>query len=142
MLQHLEFRLSYGECDPAGIVYFGSYHPWMERTYLEWSYANDLRTDVLSAERGLLLASRASSVAYERSPRVYDAVRNEMRLGAMGRTSFTLRHDFVEPDTGKRWALGLMTMVAMSTEDRRPIPVPDWFRESLEAGGPAFGTEQ
>lgn len=141
VLQQLQFRLSYGECDPAGIVYFGSYHPWMERAYLEWSWANDLRTDVLTDERGIVLASRASTVSYERSPRVYDPVRCEMRLARIGTTSFTLRHDFVHPDTCKRWALGLMTMVTMDVAERRPIAVPDWFTTHLLAAGPAAGTD-
>lgn len=141
MLQDLSFRLGYADCDPAGIVYFGAYHPWMERTYLEWSFIHDLRTDVLAAERGLLLASRASTMSYEKSPTVYDPVRNEMRLAAIGNTSFTLRHDFVEPGSGRRWALGLMTMVAMSTDDRRPVPVPDWFRSELEAAGKPAGVD-
>lgn len=100
MLHQLTFRLSYGECDPAGIIYYGAYHPWMERTYTDWSFEQDLRTDQIEDRQGLVIASRASSMSYERSPRVYDGMRCEMRLGAIGRrrsrsatTSSTQRTD-------------------------------------------------
>lgn len=139
MLHQLTFRLSYGECDPAGIIYYGAYHPWMERTYSDWSFEQDLRTDQIDGRHGLLIASRASSMSYERSPRVYDRMRCEMRLGAIGTTSFSLRHDFVDPDDGSRYAFGIMTMVMMTATDRRPTPVPGFFREVLASAGPPAG---
>lgn len=141
MLHALEFRLSYCECDPAGIIYYGAYHPWMERTYTDWSFHQDLRTDVLEEEHGIRLASRASTMSYERSPTVYDRLRCEMRLGRIGTTSFALRHDFVDPDAGIRYALGIMTMVVIGAENRRPLPVPDWLSKPLESAGPAVGIE-
>lgn len=139
MLHSLTFRLSYSECDPAGIIYYGAYHPWMERTYTDWSFRNGLRTDELAADRGILVMSRASAVAYERSPRVYDELRCEMRLAEVGTTSFKLRHDFVAPDEGHLYAYGLMTMVTCGT-DRRPVPLPEWLAEPLHQAGPPAGT--
>ena len=38
VLHEIEFRLSYGDCDPAGIVYFAAYYPWFDRTYNEWAF--------------------------------------------------------------------------------------------------------
>ena len=37
VLQSMDFRLSYADCDPAGIVYYAAYYPWFERTYTEWT---------------------------------------------------------------------------------------------------------
>lgn len=141
MLHSLSFRLSYSECDPAGIIYYGAYHPWMERTYTDWSFHADLRTDQLERDRGILIVSRASTMSYERSPRVYDEMRCVMRLGEVGRTSFKLRHDFVDPADGTLYAFGVMAMVTMTAEDRRPTPLPDWLRTALAAGGPAVGVQ-
>lgn len=59
----------------------------------------------------------------------------------MGRTSFGVRHDFVDPDSGERYALGIMTMVTMASDSRRPIPVPDWLQTALGSAGPAVGLE-
>lgn len=74
MLHSLTFRLSYSECDPVGIIYYGAYHPWMERTYTDWSFLNDIRTDRIGDRFGVLIVSRASSISYERSPRIYDEI--------------------------------------------------------------------
>lgn len=140
-LQALDYLLTYGECDPAGIIYFASYHPWMERAYLHWSGFADVRSDRLAERHGFRIASRASSVSYRRSPSVYDRMRCEMRLGALGTTSFTLRHDFVEPPSRRLWATGLMTMVTIDPATDEPTPVPAWFAEKLASAGPPVGVE-
>ena len=136
-LHQLEFRLAYSECDPAGIVYYGAYHPWMERTYTDWTALVDARTDQLTATTGVATVSRHSSVSYERPARVFDLLRCEMRLGAIGRSSYTLRYDFVDQVDGGRYAMGTMTLVAST--DGRAVPVPDELRAKLESAGPPVG---
>lgn len=138
-LHQLEFRLSYGECDPAGIIYFGAYHPWMERTYTDWSFLAGVRADESVRRDGIAMVSRGSTVAYERPPQVFDRLRCEMRLGAIGRTSYTMRYDFVDAEAGFRYALGTMTLVTVTVDDGGTVPIPDWLRGPLESAGPAVG---
>lgn len=136
-LHQLEFRLAYGECDPAGIIYYGAYHPWMERTYTDWSAIVDARADQLLEATGVSTVSRHSSVAYERPARVFDLLRCEMRLGALGTRSYTLRYDFVDQGDGRLYAVGTMTLVAIA--GGRAVPVPGELRAKLESAGPAVG---
>ena len=140
-LHSLDFRVSYGDCDPAGIIYFGAFHPMMERTYTDWTLLAGLRSDRMAEEIGAITASRASSVSYEYSPRVYDAMRCELRLGVLGTTSYTLRYDFVDPDRHLRYALASMTMVTIDPVERTAVRVPDPLRTALSAAGPAIGME-
>ena len=140
-LHSLEFRVSYGDCDPAGIIYFGAFHPMMERTYTDWTFLAGLRSDHMAEEIGVITASRHSSVSYEYSPRVYDGMRCELRLGIMGTTSYTLRYDFVDPDRDLRYALASMTMVTIDPVQRHAVRVPDPLRTALSAAGPAIGME-
>ena len=49
VLHALEFRLAYSECDPAGIVYYATYYPWMERTNTEWLFVSGARPDLMTA---------------------------------------------------------------------------------------------
>lgn len=138
VLHHLDYRLSYSECDPAGIVYFGAYHPWMERVHTDWSYLRDVRADQMLERHGVHTVSRHSSVTYEHPARIFDGIRAEMRLDRLGGTSFTNRFDFVRRDDDRLLAIGTMTLVCVDA-DMRPAPVPAWLREPLLAGGPPTG---
>ena len=33
VLHEVPFMLAYGDCDPAGIVYYATYYRWFERVY-------------------------------------------------------------------------------------------------------------
>jgi acyl-CoA thioester hydrolase len=134
ILHQLEFRLSYGECDPAGIVYFGAYHPWMERTHSEWHFDRDIRSDEMLDRYGVSTVSRHSSVTYEHPARLYDPIRVEMRTGRIGETSYTSRFDFVRRSDDRLLAVGTMTLVFIDA-DMCPVRVPDWMREHLLSAG-------
>jgi acyl-CoA thioester hydrolase len=134
VLHHLDFRLSYGECDPAGIIYFGAYHPWMERTHTDWHFLRGIRNDQQFDRYGVSTVSRHSSVTYEHPARLFDPIRVEMRCGQIGTTSYTNRFDFRHRDDDRLLAVGTMTLVFVD-RDLRPTPVPDWMREHLLSAG-------
>src|SRR5699024_10863553 len=51
-LHSLEFRISYADTDPAGILYFATWFPWMERVQTEWYLLRGLRLDTLQERFG------------------------------------------------------------------------------------------
>ncbi len=130
VLHALHFRLAYSECDPAGIVYYGAYHPWMERTHTEWTYLAGVRTDRMMARWGVTTVSRHSSVSYERPALLFDPITCAMRLDRLGTTSLTTRYDFTHREDGGTLAVGTMTLVFVD-RDRKPVPVPEPMRELL-----------
>jgi acyl-CoA thioester hydrolase len=136
-----EFRLSYGECDPAGIVYYATYYPWMERTHTEWTFLRGVRSDHMAANWGVSTVSRASGCEYFAPAKLFDPLRCEMRLGRLGQTSFTMRYDFVRTTDDTLMCVGTMTLVFVG-DDVRPRPVPEPMRELLLSAGPAAGLER
>jgi len=134
-LHAMEFRLAYSECDPAGIVYYGAYHPWMERVHTEWTYLRGIRTDLMLTNHGVSTVSRHSEVSYHRPSKIFDPLRCEMRLDALGTTSFRMRFDFTHREDGGLFAVGRFTLVFVDA-DRSKTPVPDWMRQHLLSGGP------
>lgn len=130
ILNAMRFRLSYGECDPAGIVYFGAYLPWMERTHTGWHLDLGMRTDHLLERFGCVPISRHLEVDYERPALLFDPVVCEMRLDALGRTSYRMRFDLRHEDDGGTFAVGRLTLVFVDA-DRRPAPVPPELRRHL-----------
>lgn len=131
-LHALDFRLAYSECDPAGIVYYASYHPWMERTHTEWSYLRGVRTDRMLETWGATTVARHAGVTYQRPALLFDPISCAMRLDRIGATSFTLRFDFTHREDGGTLAVGTMTLVFVD-RDHRATAVPTPMRELLTA---------
>ena len=90
VLHEIEFRLSYGDCDPAGIVYFAAYYPWFERTYNEWAFLGGFPPGKMVELWGATHVSVASSCRYRIPGRLHDPLTCRMRLGRLGNTSFAV----------------------------------------------------
>ncbi len=84
-LHHLDFRLSYGECDPAGIVYYAAYYPWFERVLNEWTYLNGFPPHKMREPGGAAHVSRASQCEYLIPGRLFDPFRCGMTFDAVGK---------------------------------------------------------
>ncbi len=131
-----DFRLSYGECDPAGIVYFAAYYPWFERTFNEWNFLSGNLPGELAAKWGASYVSRASSCEYLIPGRLFDPFTCEMRLGHVGSSSYSMTYAIVHRENGNTYATGKMTLVFISQDfPPRPVPVPDGFKDEMRARG-------
>ncbi|HEY8340743.1 MAG TPA: thioesterase family protein [Egibacteraceae bacterium] len=140
VLHAKELRLSYGECDPAGIVYYTTYYEWMERVHTEWAYLAGVRSDQQAERWGVSIVSRASSAEYLTSPRLHDLLRCEMRLDRLGTTSYTVRCDFRRLADDALVCVSRLTLVFIDA-DGRPQPVPEPMRALLQGGAVAGGGE-
>jgi acyl-CoA thioester hydrolase len=129
-LHRKSFRLTYADCDPAGIVFYASYARWMEHLHTEWWFLRGVRLDTILAERGVAMFTRHSSGDYLYPASLFDVVQGEVALGGVGTTSFRLDFSFGLPD-GRLAATGVMVIVCTDA-DRRPVPVPEWARAHLE----------
>jgi acyl-CoA thioester hydrolase len=144
VLQELDFRLSYGDCDPAGIVYYGAYYPWFERTYNEWTVLGGFRPSWMYRLWGATHITVASGCRYTLPGRLHDPFTCRMRLGRLGRTSFTLHFSIDHRDDGRSYASGTMTFVFVDKADLdldevpRPAPVPEGLKKVLAEAGCTF----
>jgi acyl-CoA thioester hydrolase len=131
-----DFRLSYGECDPAGIVYYASYYPWFERTFNEWTFLNGFPPDRIAELWGATFVSRASSCEYLIPGRVFDPFTCQMRLGHVGTTSYSMKYDIVHRDNGDTYATGRMNFVFIDDQfPPKPVAVPEGLKIELRARG-------
>lgn len=129
-LHSAELRLSWGECDPAGIVYYATYLHWAERVQSEWWYLAGVHLSDMAAEWGASFVTRHVNCEYLRSPSVMDLLRCSMSLDRLGNTSFTNRFRFTRADTGELQAELHLTGVFIDPE-RRPVAVPARARTLL-----------
>ena len=134
VLHHAEFRLSFGECDPAGIVYYATYLHWAERIHTEWWFEHGFRVERLRAQLGATFVTRHVACDFHRSPVVMDRVRAGLSLRRLGTTSFTMGCRFTADDGG---LLADQTLVLVFIDaDRRPVDIPSAARQLLLAAGP------
>ena len=137
-VHHLDLRLSYADCDPAQILYFAAWFPWMERVQTEWLYLNDLRQDTLEDRFGFGTVTRHAECQYLAPARLFEKIRISLRVGHVGRTSFRWDTRMTRLDDGIVVATGTTTLVTTDAGGR-PIPVPSPLRELVEKARPATG---
>jgi acyl-CoA thioester hydrolase len=125
VLHSLDFRLSWGECDPAGIVYFATWFPWMERVHTEWLFLAGERPDRLLERRGTTMVVRHAACDYLTPAKVFDPIRCALRAGRLGTTSAVQAYTISNRDTGAVHARATMTVVFVDDAGRPVSPPAD-----------------
>lgn len=126
----LRQRLSYADCDPAGIVYYATWFPLMERVHTEWWLLQGLRFDECQQLFGAVPVTRATECSYLRMTRLFDVVSCGMRVVSVGRSSYRLGFDFVREADGQPVAEGSLTLVMAGPQGA--VPLPDRLRDPLD----------
>lgn len=120
-------RVSYGETDQMGYLYYGEYLHILERarsTFIReqgMSYA-------LVEERGLMLPVRAAELRYRRPARFDDLIQVHAGIQELGRASITFTYEVFDEPRAQLLATG-MTQHAVTDLEGRPMRMPPWFRE-------------
>jgi len=130
-LHTLQFRLAFGECDPAGIIYYATYLEWAERAHGEWWYMQGRPIGELDV--GPRFVVRRVACDYLSAPRPYDLISCAMFLQAIGRTSFGLSFSFSSTDSDTVVANLVLTAVFVDAA-MSPCSVPDDARTLLTTG--------
>ncbi len=130
VLHRQEMRLTYADCDPAGIIYYATWFPWMERVQSEWFFLKGLRQDTLLAEHGFSTVTRHAECEYLAQIGLFDTIEVRLVLRRIGTTSLTLGCDMWWHEGATLAARGSITIVTLSP-DNTPIPVPRLVRDLL-----------
>jgi 4-hydroxybenzoyl-CoA thioesterase len=130
-----EIMVEWGDCDPAGIVYYPAYFKWFDQaTYRLFVAAGQLRDDMSSGQwRGgpPLVAAECS---FKRASHTGERLVIESHVERFGRSSFTIRHVFRDA-TGQVAAEGTETRIwARKAGDARTleaVAIPEDVRRKL-----------
>lgn len=132
--------LAWGECDPAGIIFYPNYYRFMdEATWAMFAEAGwdaaRMRAENLSLP---LVDSRCEFLA---SPRFGETLELRSQVSRFGRSSFSLTHEFVLAADGRPLARGLESRVWARYEagpgsPLRSQPLPAALRQALGAPAP------
>ncbi len=122
-------RVGFSDTDAQGVVYYGRYMPYFDLARVEYHRSLDmLRTE--PGERQFVM--RAMTVEYHAPARFDDLIEVDVRVARIGRTSVT--YEFAAYLAEDVLAVtATQTLVLVDMAERRPAPVPDWFRERIKA---------
>lgn len=125
----LAHRVSYGETDTMGLVYYAEYLHFFERSRSE--YIRTLGMSYAEVEkRGLLLPVREAQCRYRSPARFDDLIWIHAGISEWGRASLTFTYEIFDEARTRLLVTG-MTQHACINPQGRPIPVPGWLRELL-----------
>ncbi|HWB22107.1 MAG TPA: thioesterase family protein [Gaiellaceae bacterium] len=120
-------RVGFSDTDAQGVVYYGRYMPYFDLARTE--YHRHLGAISIRGE----FAMRASTVEYHAPARFDDLLEVFIRVERVGTTSVT--YDYaafrLDGETDLLMATAKQTIVLIDLADRRPVPIPDAFRERV-----------
>ena len=121
-------RVGFSDTDAQGIVYYGRYMPYFDLARVE--YHRHLGGVLRLPGQ---FAMRASTVEYHAPARFDDLLEVFVRVERVGTTSVTYDHAAYLAEDDVLMATAKQTLVLINPADRRPLPVPDSFRDHVAA---------
>jgi acyl-CoA thioester hydrolase len=131
-------RVGFSDTDAQGVVYYGRYLPYFDLARTEYH-----RHLGRVSTRGHQFVMRAAAVEYHAPARFDDLLEVFVRVQRIGRTSVTFDHaayrldetrgagggDDDDDDDDILMVTAQQTLVLVELETRRPVPIPDAYRE-------------
>ena len=123
-------RVQFSDTDAQGVVYYGRYMPYFDLARVEYH-----RHLGRIAVENVDFAMRAVTVEYVAGARFDDLLEIFVRVERMGTTSITYDHAAyrVDEDGDTLMASAKATLVCIALDERRAVPIPDAFRETVGA---------
>ena len=131
----LRRTLAWGDCDPAGIIYYPTYYRWMDAASWALLDACGYPAARIRAE-AVTMPLVDAQCAFLASPTFGDECEVHSHVSRAGRSSFTVSHEVVRVGDG--------TLLARGTESRvwcryaagpgsplKSVPLPDDLRAAL-----------
>ena len=124
-------RVRWSDCDPLGIIYYGSYIRFFESAEHEMFRQAGLPYEVMRVQRQVQLPRKAFAMEFH-SPAAMDELL-EIRIGVsrIGESSITMRFEALRaPDLVHR-ASATLTVVCVEKESITKRALPDFVKDAL-----------
>lgn len=125
----LAHRVSYGETDTMGVVYYANYLHFFERGRSELIRALGLGYGVVE-ERGIFLPVREACCRYLAPARYDDIIHIRTGLSHQTRASLHFVYEITNEDRSVLLTRGT-TQHAVVNKEGRPVRIPEWFSTLL-----------
>ena len=120
-------RVAFSDTDAQGVVYYGRYMPYFDLARVEYHRSLDM---LQQEPEDLEFVMRAVQVEYHRPARFDDLIEVDVRISRIGTSSVT--YEFAAYLEGETLAVtATQTAVLVDLSERKPCPVPEWWRERI-----------
>lgn len=126
----LEHRVSYGEVDQMGYLYYGEYLHLFERVRSKFIRDHGMSYGDVE-QRGVILPVREAGVRYRVPARYDELIRIKAWIEKWGRASIRFAYEVWDTDRTILKATGF-TEHACADKSGKPVRVPDWLRELFD----------
>ena len=123
-------RVWFSDTDAQGIVYYGRYLPYFDSARVEYHRHLEL-LPTGSQEHEFVM--RANSIEYHAPARFDDLIEVFIRVSRVGRTSITYECAAYRADDDALMVTAQQTLVLVDLDERRPVPIPEPYRERIRA---------
>lgn len=124
-------RISYGETDAMGIVYYAEYFHIFERARDAIIRLSGMSYRLVE-EKGFYLPVREARCRYRSPAHFDDVVWCRACVSEFGRASMTFQYELYD-EARERLLVTGMTQHACTNAVGRPVALPDWLRECVES---------
>ena len=123
-------RVGFSDTDAQGIGYYGRYLPYFDHARVEYHrHLGLLHAELAGAE----FVMRALAVVYEAPAAFDDLLEAFVRTKRIGRTSVTNEYAAYRAEDDVLMCTSEQTLVLVDLDERRPVVVPETFREVVAA---------
>ena len=122
-------RVGFSDTDAQAVVYYGRYMPYFDLARVEYHRSLDM---LRSGPEDRQFVMRAMHVEYHMPARFDDQIEVDVRVSRIGTSSVTYEFAaYLEDD--ELAVIATQTVVLVDLMERKPCPVPDWWRERIVA---------
>jgi acyl-CoA thioester hydrolase len=122
-------RVGFSDTDAQGIVYYGRYLPYFDTARVE--YHRHLGQLYTSADEERQFVMRATNIEYLAPAQFDDLIEVFIRIARIGRTSVTYDCAAYRVEEDVLMVTANQTLVLIDLDERKPCPIPDWYRERI-----------
>ncbi len=124
--------VSYGETDAMGVVYYGEYLHYFERS--RGLFIRERGMSYAEVEqRGIFLPVREAHCRYRSPARYDDMIWVRVGIAEWNRASILFSYEIYDASKEKLLATGSTQHACVNTE-HKPVRIPEWFRQMFLEG--------
>jgi 4-hydroxybenzoyl-CoA thioesterase len=131
-----EILVRFAHCDAAGIVFYPRYIEMFNNLVEDWCRDLDIPYAEIRDGRGQGLPAVHVEADFAAPSRAGEILSATLTVRTVGTSSLTLDILFQGPDGADR-VRGLLVVVLVDVQSKRPIPIPAAVREKLRVISPA-----